>query len=66
MQLRIDFELSQQVGFFGQVSVPISIAWGAKDTIAAWAGANSRPILISTVIRMRQVCHGMEKFIVSG
>ncbi len=46
--------------------MPISIAWGAKDTIAAWAGANSRPILISTVIRMRQVCHGMEKFIVSG
>jgi hypothetical protein len=66
VQVRIAFELSQQVGFFGQVSVPISIAWEAKDTIAAWAGANSRPILISTAIRMRQVCHSIEKFIASG
>ena len=58
LQVRVDFDISQHDGFFGQASLPIIIVCDANDTTVAWTGANNKPRATSMPISMRQLRQG--------
>lgn len=56
-QIRVDFDISQHGGFFGQASLPITIVCDANDIAVACTGTNSKLSAISILISIRQVRH---------